>query len=353
MRRRTQKLLKVFLIVSLVLFIVSVAAFLVALRFTPTKFLLLRVSGYKASLKAKIPEYEKFITRYPSFIPARLKLVAYYSILGVNDPEKKEYFDSAIAQCKTIFEIDSKNEEALVLLGDIYTKKGELDKAQEFYQRLVEIDSQNSKYFFKLASNYYSQDKKEELFSKATLIVKSNPGNAMAHFFLARLSEDESDIAEAIAEYKNSLHYFIAAQDKAWIIQVRYRLGLLYTKVSLVFDAVDQFEHLIKTSPDITEGYLVLATIYYRLGLLNKSISVMESGLEVAARISNAQRVKGYMILGSAYLRKGDYNAARSYFERAESMGIELKPDFIDKLRELTEPELDTLIEGGNDEEIN
>ena len=333
-RRRVRRRIR---ITVLTLFILAILVCAGALPFTKTQFFLLRAFNLRKTRGKKAEKCEQFVEKHPTYIPAKIKLARYYLILGLRYPEKPKYFDSGIKQCEAALDIDSCNKDAIALLGDIYTHKGDLKKAEEFYKQLIEIEPENSEFFLKLALNYYNQDMKEKLLTEAQSLIKQTPENAMAHLFLAQLYEEQGGFAEAIAEYKESIGYFELQKQTRWLVDAYYRLANLYYKVGLFFDAVGQLEKAIEVAPKQFAAYLALADMYSRLGLADKSLSTMEPALKMQIKISNQQRVRAYLILGSAYLKKSDFIAARNYIEKTKAMGVNFNQEFLERLADLAE----------------
>ncbi|MFH1664565.1 MAG: hypothetical protein ABIA77_00240, partial [Candidatus Omnitrophota bacterium] len=77
---------------------------LITLPMKETQFFLLRTENRPRSLETKIINYETFVKKNPSFIPARLKLAEFYTQLGSNpdNADKTEHIAKAIEHYRSI-----------------------------------------------------------------------------------------------------------------------------------------------------------------------------------------------------------------------------------------------------------
>ena len=324
-------------IIAIVLFLFCTLAVLIVLPLTKTQFLLLRIANKRKPSEGRILSLGRFTIKYPDYIPAKKSLAFHAYRLGSGMPDEEVFFDIAIVQCEAILGKKPNNQESLLMLGDIYARKGDVKNAEKFYKKLLLLVPANSGYFSKLGSLYSSNEMDDELFEYTKVLSRRTPQNAMAHFFLAQIYEERKDVSEAIAEYNKAIKYFKFANDINSLINAYERLGNLYFKLWLFFDASNQFERIVKIAPKKIEGYLALADLYHRLGLIDRSISRVEEVFRISKRISRFDRLRAYLMLGAAYLQKGNFIAARGYFEKAEAMGANTKYKFLTNLRKLAE----------------
>ncbi|HEV8488023.1 MAG TPA: tetratricopeptide repeat protein [Blastocatellia bacterium] len=167
--------------------------------------------------------------------------------------------------------------------------------------------------------------------------VRSNLGAAYAQ--LGRFEE-------AIAEYKQAL-----ANDSL-NAGIRLNLGLAFYKAAYFSEALSEFEHVVAAQPENTRAILLLADCHLRLGE-NKKVIALLSPLEAklgddrllayvlgTALINDKQVEKGQVLIdrifrdgdtaevrvmmGTAQMMTGNYQAALKEFERALEMNPRL-----------------------------
>jgi tetratricopeptide (TPR) repeat protein len=167
--------------------------------------------------------------------------------------------------------------------------------------------------------------------------VRSNLGAAFAQ--LGRFEE-------AIAEYK------LALANDSRNAGIRLNLGLAFYKAAYFTEALSEFEHVVAAQPENTRAVLLLADCHLQLGENRKVIQLL-SPLEArttndrllayvlgTALINDKQVERGQVLIdrifregdtaevrvlmGTAHIMTGDYQAALKEFERALEMNPRL-----------------------------
>jgi tetratricopeptide (TPR) repeat protein len=179
-----------------------------------------------------------------------------YNNLALEYIKRKEY-DKAETELKKALIIKPDYRYALASLGYIYFKKGDYDRALEYYR-----DSQKKKPIpisFYITGNIFEikgePDRAIEEYRRA---VAMDFEIDMAHLRLAMLYDKKGDIERAQRQYEdfNMLNGNVA--------QAHYNLGIIYGKKGYI-KAIDEFKKAIQLDPDYGEAHYNLAITYLAL----------------------------------------------------------------------------------------
>lgn len=152
--------------------------------------------------------YKKAIELKPAYSEARLNLCNLYLTLS--------NLDGAIEQCSKAASdpVYKSRVNALTLLGTVYFRKGDVDRAKDYYDQALQI----------------------------------NPAFVYTHNELGKLYMATGKEEEAIKEFKIAVDGF-NLYDEAY-----YNLGLAYLKVGKTTDACLSFNRVVEISPNSVLG---------------------------------------------------------------------------------------------------
>ena len=220
---------------------------------------------YLQSAKSQyaIGTLERAAMLFPDSIRTLLKLAELQLVV-------KQY-DKASASLRKALTLEPQNTRALHLLGVMYQEQGNLTRAIQTYQTIVELDSEDAEAWTMLGNLFDMQNDPAALqcFENAIEIDPQYPqGWHSKAFYL----QNHGDIPEAIRIYRH-IHEIDSSYTDAWLNQ-----GILYLEMDSLSAASQSFEQMI----------------------LQDSTSAV-----------------GYYYAGITAQRSGDKALARSYFNRA------------------------------------
>ncbi|MCM8761487.1 MAG: tetratricopeptide repeat protein, partial [Candidatus Omnitrophica bacterium] len=206
-------------------------------------------------------------------------------------------------------------------LATIYAWKGNTAKAESLFKKLIDKEPDNMTHRLNLAFLYYLSGRKDDALKTTDLVISKIPRYSRAHLLRAVMLEQNNDLPEAISSYKTAAELAETSRDLEIASRSYFALAVLYEKCYLFFDAVSQLEKIIKMRPDFAEGYLELGRLCLRIGLLDKTVSAMNS---LISRTSNVPQA--YVLLGIAYFRKGEFEKSLDNLRKAKAAGVDM-PD--------------------------
>jgi tetratricopeptide (TPR) repeat protein len=139
-----------------------------------------------------------------------------------------------------------------------------------------------------------------------TAILKARPGDALALNLLGTVRAQQGRLEEAEVLFTR------AVRADAKFVGARMNLAHLYTLRRETPKAAAQFSEVLKLDPSNPEAAYRLARLHYAEGRLEESVAVGE-----AARRAGAMTTPLAVLLGDAYVKRGDAARAEENYLRA------------------------------------
>ncbi|MCD7780219.1 MAG: tetratricopeptide repeat protein, partial [Candidatus Gastranaerophilales bacterium] len=151
--------------------------------------------------------------------------------------------------------IQKKNESVLRLLASAYTNSENKDEAIKIYEDIINLKNPSFPDFYNI-SVLYSDKKNNDLALKYALMAYDlNSSDIDINLHLASLYENFSD-------YENALKYLLCISQINPEVNILYRIGVLYKKLSNDVLAVKYFNDILNIEPDNKDALLNIAFIY-------------------------------------------------------------------------------------------
>ncbi len=232
------------------------------------------------NIDSAIAEFERAIQIDPNYAPAYANLGEAYW-MGYQQLNKgKDWLTKASANCDKAQAADPKLAEGHTCLGNVYYGTGKYEDAVAQYQRALDLDSNSDYALGQLALAYQKLD---------------NP-------------------AAAEAAYRKA----IALRPNYWGLYSG--LGLVYYNQARYKDAAEAFRKVTILAPDNPRGYSNLGGMYLFMGDYANSIAALKRSIELRPNRD------AYTNLGAAYY------SLRLFPESAENIRMSLKLDDTDPL---------------------
>lgn len=187
--------------------------------------------------------------------------------------------------------------DGLIMQSEIYIKYGELEKAKEEIDKIMNICKE-----YKLVDNY----------------GKSN-------FLLATINLKEDDYNSAITNFEKSLYLFIKTNDKENIVKCYIQTGKIYIKEKFYKGSLNQFQFAEDQLKDINledtniykELYSNISYCYRKLNQNEKALEYAERIKKLEGRIDTKEETDIYVLKAHNFLETGKYEDAKEYYKKA------------------------------------
>ena len=148
--------------------------------------------------------------------------------------------------------------DAMEMLGIIYHKRGEADKAIEDLLAVVKARPDNYNAYFLLGLNYFKQKKYEKMLSAYKKAIEIKPDYADAHYNLGMAYYYRNEFEDAIKEFgqakalnpDDSAVYSILAQSKTAAYEYHLSRGTTDLTDEKYPDAINEFNLALAAKPD-------------------------------------------------------------------------------------------------------
>ena len=231
------------------------------------------------------------------------------------------------------------NDDTFYSLAFAYRKVNNNEKAIFYYEKSIEINSNNYNANYNLSIIYKDLNKLDDAIYYANKCSFIKPNNVEIYILLSNLYE-----------LNNNIDYAIKALERALLINPNeylyyYNLGVLYSKLDKIEKSTFNYLNALKINPKSIQTLvnlcvlykdkdkeralkyilkakeiapceknvlLNLAQIYRELYKNNKSIDVLNSLLKV-----DTSKHEAYSLLAMNYMDMGEYNLALNFYNKA------------------------------------
>jgi tetratricopeptide (TPR) repeat protein len=242
------------------------------------------------------------------------------------------YLKGDISTLESLSRENGENPAILDMIGKIYHKQGNINRAVDYYQKALQIDSRRHQSLFNLGVACFDQAdyaRAESLFRQA---IKQMPSNVEYRHNLALALERQDKIKESIDAYKAAIKIGSSKDDPA-LAQSFYCLARLYQKQGGDTDqaqAIELYKKAIEIDPKLVAAYNNLGVAYSEQGRYPEAIELYQKALSIDGGFSEARKNLGYAqahtSLGITYFKLKRYDKALAEYSKA----VSLDPDFAD-----------------------
>jgi len=264
-------------------------------------------------LKKTIKEYQRLLDKDPSDIKTRIKLGDLYLRRGNLDKAVKEYFKigeyytseeldlKAIGMFKKILVLNPGMIDSYHKLADLYSRRGLFGEAKLQYHKALEIDPKDKK----------ARDGLTMIETKASKV--STPEKKMAE----ESAKEKDPVWNAILQ---ELQRQLSAQLRQDDFQTHYHLGIAFKEMGLLQKAIDEFKIALADPNQEFYCYLMLGICYREMGNHNEAIENLKKGLKIKPLVTK-QYEDIYYQLGLTFEETGQVKDALEAFNKV----LELK----------------------------
>ncbi len=181
------------------------------------------------------------------------------SMVTAQQYEENEEYEKAFEEYKTILSKRPEDSEVLERLGHLAIILNKEDEAEEFYNKLLELDPKNELAYEQLMDIYISKDKYKYYISRGNLhIVKE-------------------EISHALNDFKKALS---KADSDRKIASARFILATLYERLDKNNNAIDEYLRVTESDFANEITFLNLAHVYYKEDAISSAIETLERAVE-------------------------------------------------------------------------
>jgi Tfp pilus assembly protein PilF len=181
------------------------------------------------------------------------------------------------------------------ILGLMYDRMGQADKAIESYQKALRQDFQNSAIHLGLGSGYLKKNNTSKAIEELNLAAQFDPESVEPHAILSLLYFSQANLAEAGKEYETALQKASALEPKNIVIYKS--LGVVYLQKKDFVAAEKIYKLILDIAPDDAEAHFYLANIYDERRNRAAAEIELKKALELKSDYAQALNYLGYLYI--------------------------------------------------------
>lgn len=243
----------------------------------------------------------KKIIKFPEIIA--LIMNKYY--IAIKDDEKNK---------KMLLKLINKDQNSILahkLLAKAYEREEKAEFAIDEYLRVLDLNNEDSKIYFKLSSLYESINKDEDAITILNNLLYQKPDCYKASIMLGDILYKTEQFKKAIEVYTDALKYNVNDYD------LYYNLGMVYIRLNDFSNAEICYKKAAEINTKLYNGYYMLG----KLSLMSNDIGEAEkyfieslSGEEVEAN--------SYFELAKIYMLKNEKEKSVTFLQKAIELDV-------------------------------
>lgn len=243
----------------------------------------------------------KKIIKFPEIIA--LIMNKYY--IAIKDDEKNK---------KMLLKLINKDQNSILahkLLAKAYEIEEKVEFAIDEYLRVLDLNNEDSKIYFKLSSLYQSINRDEEAITILNNLLYQKPDCYKASIMLGDILYKTEQFKKAIEVYTDALKYNVNDYD------LYYNLGMVYIRLNDFSNAEICYKKAAEINTKLYNGYYMLG----KLSLMSNDIGEAEkyfieslSGEEVEAN--------SYFELAKIYMLKNEREKSVTFLQKAIELDV-------------------------------
>jgi type IV pilus biogenesis/stability protein PilW len=202
----------------------------------------------------------------------------------------------AIRELKLASELDPKNGEVLLWLGEGYRRKGRLEEAQMYMEQALVASPDSHLVRLNLSGLYIQLERYEDAIAQADALMEDatfpTPWEALNNRGWAELQN--GSFASAEASFEEALEY----HPRYW--PSRLNLGILASERGRKREAVEHFNEVLERGPDafaLAEANYRIGEVYISWGESQKAIGHFQQALDESPNSRWGEQSRGYLEL--------------------------------------------------------
>ncbi|MGD0310075.1 MAG: tetratricopeptide repeat protein [Acidobacteriota bacterium] len=228
---------------------------------------------------------------------------------------KSKKYDAALAELDRLAKTSAPQDEIHRFRGQVYSAKGDRASAEAEFRKTIELNPRNYQTYVLLGDLSMRSNNVAQAIKEVDQLIAKNPKLSAAYLLKGYYLQVEKDIPGAMTNYRKSLDLDsgnpLAANNLAW---------LLCENTTNFEEALSLAKAAKKQAPDAPEIADTLGWVYYKM----KNYTLAVDQLLFSVNNRKQPTAENYYHLGMAYYAQGNLGLAKQTLKRA----LELSQSF-------------------------
>ncbi|KAF0240489.1 MAG: hypothetical protein FD167_4159, partial [bacterium] len=215
-------------------------------------------------------------------------------------------FQNDFSLNSSVVKISPDNLPANFALGIYYESQEQLDKAEFYFKKSMEISPRYGAVYAILGNIYIKQGRYDEAVAFLDQQIAITPTNALPYIALGRLYSIKQDYVKSVEAYYQAARYAVPHA------KLENELALALLNANSLKEAQEHFRKSIFLDPTFSEAMVNLAKVLQKQNKFDQAQEFINRALELSPNDADA-----YTLYGVSLLAKNDLCGAKSYLLRA------------------------------------
>lgn len=217
---------------------------------------------------------------------------------------------TALEDFERVHEIDPQNSESWVKQAGLLVEGGEIERGLLMFQKAIEVDSSNADAFYHRGQVYFLMDKNDEAIEEYQRAIALNPTLPLAHIQLAVAQYRLGKTASAMAAFRRAVREFPSFAPAR----------IYYAEMLIDAQQFDEADRLLKEASNLDPSNALIYTNRASLTMAWKNdLNAAEEHLKAALKVDPSCDA-AVAQLAQLEIHRQNFTSALSYFEQAASL---------------------------------
>ncbi|MBB15476.1 hypothetical protein CMK22_09390 [Candidatus Poribacteria bacterium] len=196
-----------------------------------------------------------------------------------------------------------------------YHREGNLDYAKYVYQHVLGIDSRNADAMHLLGVSVYQSEQYDIAVSLITEAIQIDPTKPLFFTNLGNAFQKQGELEKSTQAYQKAI------QLQPSYVDAHYNLGNVFQKQGELEKSTQAYQKAIQLQPDYADAYFNLGNSLREQGKLEESTRALQKAIQLQPDYADA-----YFNLGNSLREQGKLEESTHALRKA----IQLQPDYAD-----------------------
>ena len=207
---------------------------------------------------------------------------------------------------KEILNVQPENVTVLYLIGEICYQQKQHDCAIEYLKKALQFDPSNPQIYYNLGIVYHEKEQFQDAIICYQKALQLNPDFAEVYYNIGVAFQDNRQYDEAVDYYQKALKCNPNHE------VVYYNLAIIYKQRWQLEDAIACYQKVLQLNPANADAYANLGTVLQKQGKIEGAIAFYQKAIEL-----NPTNADAYANLGTVLQEQGQLQDAEIYYRRA------------------------------------
>lgn len=189
--------------------------------------------------------------------------------------EKQKELNKAVEYYESALELNSSQSSLYLNLGNLYQELNNYNSAVSIFNQGIKIKKDFVPYYIGLGESYIELENYAEAQTALERAVEINENSYYGYYLLANVEKEKGNLNEALNYYSQSLKY------NPDYVEAYLAEGIIHLEREESYRAISRFSLAVEKNPDYAESRYYLARAYYQSDMLEAARAELRRALHI------------------------------------------------------------------------